>query len=95
MSGCLLIFTQVEDLAGMQACNLHNLPENYTMKYCTSSSYRSCQNSQVDSTLFARSISRAIVAFALIRGRGSQWTDCRLYPGKNVRQNVLAVDALG
>ncbi|KAL4081613.1 acyl-CoA N-acyltransferase [Scleroderma yunnanense] len=25
---------RVEDLAGMQACNLHNLPENYTMKYC-------------------------------------------------------------
>ncbi|KAH7914407.1 acyl-CoA N-acyltransferase [Hygrophoropsis aurantiaca] len=23
----------VDDLAGMQACNLHNLPENYTMKY--------------------------------------------------------------
>ncbi|KIP07710.1 hypothetical protein PHLGIDRAFT_29898 [Phlebiopsis gigantea 11061_1 CR5-6] len=23
----------VEDLAGMQACNLQNLPENYTMKY--------------------------------------------------------------
>jgi N-alpha-acetyltransferase 10/11 len=21
---------------GMQACNLQNLPENYTMKYCTS-----------------------------------------------------------
>jgi hypothetical protein len=25
---------QVEDMAGMQACNLQNLPENYTMKYC-------------------------------------------------------------
>lgn len=24
---------RVEDLAGMQACNLQNLPENYTMKY--------------------------------------------------------------
>lgn len=24
---------RVEDLPGMQACNLHNLPENYTMKY--------------------------------------------------------------
>ncbi|ESK94424.1 n-terminal acetyltransferase a complex catalytic subunit ard1 [Moniliophthora roreri MCA 2997] len=24
---------RVEDLMGMQACNLHNLPENYTMKY--------------------------------------------------------------
>ncbi|KAF9226623.1 acyl-CoA N-acyltransferase [Gyrodon lividus] len=24
---------RIEDLAGMQACNLHNLPENYTMKY--------------------------------------------------------------
>ncbi|EIM88060.1 acyl-CoA N-acyltransferase [Stereum hirsutum FP-91666 SS1] len=23
----------VDDLMGMQACNLHNLPENYTMKY--------------------------------------------------------------
>ena len=21
---------------GMQACNLHNLPENYTLKYCES-----------------------------------------------------------
>ena len=25
---------QIEDLQGMQACNLQNLPENYTMKYC-------------------------------------------------------------
>ena len=25
---------QVEDEMGMQACNLQNLPENYTMKYC-------------------------------------------------------------
>ena len=29
-------FAQVEDLQGMQACNLQNLPENYTMKYCMS-----------------------------------------------------------
>ena len=26
--------SQVDDLQGMQACNLHNLPENYTLKYC-------------------------------------------------------------
>jgi hypothetical protein len=26
---------QVDDLLGMQACNLQNLPENYTMRYCT------------------------------------------------------------
>ena len=26
--------SQVDDLTGMQACNLHNLPENYTLKYC-------------------------------------------------------------
>lgn len=25
---------RVEDMPGMQGCNLHNLPENYTMKYC-------------------------------------------------------------
>lgn len=25
---------QVDDLLGMQNCNLHNLPENYTMRYC-------------------------------------------------------------
>jgi len=24
---------KVDDLMGMQACNLQNLPENYTMKY--------------------------------------------------------------
>ncbi|KAN0097448.1 Acyl-CoA N-acyltransferase [Tylopilus felleus] len=24
---------RIEDLEGMQACNLHNLPENYTIKY--------------------------------------------------------------
>ncbi|TFK22338.1 acyl-CoA N-acyltransferase [Coprinopsis marcescibilis] len=24
---------RVEDLMGMQSCNLHNLPENYTMRY--------------------------------------------------------------
>lgn len=28
--------SQVDDLTGMQACNLQNLPENYTMKYCSS-----------------------------------------------------------
>lgn len=27
----------VADLMEMQNCNLHNLPENYQMKYCTSS----------------------------------------------------------
>jgi len=26
----------VADLPGMQNCNLHNLPENYAMKYCKS-----------------------------------------------------------
>ncbi|KJA29854.1 hypothetical protein HYPSUDRAFT_126025 [Hypholoma sublateritium FD-334 SS-4] len=25
---------RVDDVIGMQACNLQNLPENYTMKYC-------------------------------------------------------------
>src|SRR5882672_5639503 len=25
---------QVEDLIGMQTCNLYNLPENYTLRYC-------------------------------------------------------------
>lgn len=30
---------QVDDLMGMQACNLQNLPENYTMKYCAYASY--------------------------------------------------------
>ena len=25
---------QAEDMPGMQACNLQNLPENYTMRYC-------------------------------------------------------------
>lgn len=27
--------TQMEDLPGMQACNLQNLPENYSMKFCS------------------------------------------------------------
>lgn len=27
-------FGQPEDLLGMQACNLQNLPENYQMRYC-------------------------------------------------------------
>ena len=35
----LTIIAQVEDLMGMQACNLQNLPENYTMKFCE----RHCQ----------------------------------------------------
>lgn len=26
---------QLDDLMGVQNCNLHNLPENYTMRYCT------------------------------------------------------------
>lgn len=25
---------QINDQLGMQNCNLHNLPENYTMRYC-------------------------------------------------------------
>jgi hypothetical protein len=25
---------QADDLTAMQACNLQNLPENYTMRYC-------------------------------------------------------------
>lgn len=25
---------QIDDQLGMQNCNLHNLPENYTMRYC-------------------------------------------------------------
>lgn len=24
----------MDDMMGMQNCNLHNLPENYTMRYC-------------------------------------------------------------
>lgn len=31
-----LVVVKVEDLPGMQACNLQNLPENYTMRYCQS-----------------------------------------------------------
>lgn len=27
---------QAGDLLGMQACNLQNLPENYTLRYCES-----------------------------------------------------------
>ena len=30
---------QVEDLVAMQACNLQNLPENYTMRYCMHSDF--------------------------------------------------------
>jgi hypothetical protein len=33
-----LVAKQVEDLLGMQKANILNLPENYTFKYCTSSS---------------------------------------------------------
>ena len=25
---------KADDMMGMQECNLHNLPENYTMRYC-------------------------------------------------------------
>ena len=29
-----VLIRQADDLLGMQNCNLHNLPENYTMRYC-------------------------------------------------------------
>lgn len=29
----LLYVSQIDDLLGMQNCNLHNLPENYTLRY--------------------------------------------------------------
>lgn len=32
---CLSVLSKIDDLMGMQACNLQNLPENYTMRYCT------------------------------------------------------------
>ena len=28
-----LTWDQIDDLLGMQNCNLHNLPENYTLRY--------------------------------------------------------------
>ncbi|KAG1755523.1 silencing group B protein [Suillus lakei] len=39
---------RVEDLAGMQDCNLHNLPENYTMKYCSRLSPHFIQTAKID-----------------------------------------------
>jgi hypothetical protein len=35
----LLRSAQPEDLMGMQACNLQNLPENYVMRYCAYMNY--------------------------------------------------------
>ena len=47
---------QIDDLLGMQACNLQNLPENYTMRYCAGQRISSppwiddCQETQTSTT---------------------------------------------
>lgn len=71
---------------GMQACNLQNLPENYTMKYCTChvelSSSQSQQGAEFD---FCRPISCFDLASTILRGGGPQGEDCRIHPCENVR----------
>lgn len=75
----------------MQACNLQNLPENYTMKYCK-------PNSTTQTVFFSgcfiivasnRSLPRTIVATAFLRCGRSQRADSGLYSGKNVGSSLL------
>lgn len=67
----------------MQACNLQNLPENYTMKYCTSASVL-LRIKQKLNALPARLVSRFIVAKSIIRGGGPQRSGCWIHTCKNV-----------
>ena len=80
---------QVEDLSAMQACNLQNLPENYTMRYCTylqelrskiSEAGEACLTSMVAKR---RSLLSPLTPTALLRSRGTR-TDRRIHPCQNV-----------
>ena len=37
---------------GMQACNLNNLPENYTLRYCTCEYHPTCKDTHLFPDLY-------------------------------------------
>lgn len=57
---------------GMQNCNLHNLPENYTMRYCTW-----CNSHRL--------LPRLVVAPAVVRRGRREGEDCGVHPRQDVR----------
>lgn len=60
---------QINDQLGMQNCNLHNLPENYTMRYCESVLRWWCKGSPTDSD-YGRLLPRPHMAAAFVCRRG-------------------------
>ena len=78
------LMVQVDDLLGMQNANLLNLPENYTLKYCTFNVW-----SLHDSELTPRSLSRPHMARIVICRRGSPGTRCWIHPGKDVKPDMM------
>lgn len=73
---------------GMQACNLQNLPENYTMKYCERNSLPTDVLTVLTSPRFVPSPHLAI---SVICRRGPQGPYRRLYPCENVCAAVKTV----
>lgn len=91
----MLILTnpaQVDDLMGMQACNLQNLPENYSMKYCTS-------RTLIHTTRFLlrgknctlRLVPLIVLAWPVLRCGGPKGKDCWVHTGEDVRPGLLPV----
>ena len=76
---------QVEDLTAMQACNLQNLPENYTMRYCTLRGPPENPATRCLTAIVAtrRSLLSPLAPTAFLRG-GRGRTDRRIHPRQNV-----------
>jgi len=67
----------MDDMMGMQNCNLHNLPENYTMRYCKFAQAHS-----------SRLLPCIDVAPAFLCGRRREREYRWLHTRKNVRKDV-------
>ena len=68
----------------MQACNLQNLPENYTMRYCTRPLLVSSHLIHILRECLLRFIPCYDLAVPLLRCRRRQGARCWLCTGKNV-----------
>ncbi len=71
------IDNKMDDMMGMQNCNLHNLPENYTMRYCKFAQAHS-----------SRLLPCIDVAPTFLCGRRREREYCWLHTRKNVRKDV-------
>jgi len=85
----------VADLMEMQNCNLHNLPENYQMKYCRSSDSLLYALQQLTPEAIAplplsRPFPRSHMDTSLVRSRGSQGKDRRIHSRQDVSCSLLS-----